>query len=641
MSAAGSLDTAAAQAAEQAADGPAAGARWAPAIRWAAAAATALATMAVLFRAHGVHRAVARFAETKSFADFPAAGLGLVAPAGWCAGLAAFVVLGWPAAPGRGRGRRIALRAAAFATLAVAVAISAVLPAGFMALAFLVTLAVAGRAVFERFRPDRFGRVVDSDSLAIAVFALMLAGAAMPWGHAIVRGTDGSMIAGGGVPWPVAGAAPRWTSLCAAMATPLDPDGNGYVEIARGRGVYDTAFREPGFIWLFRGIRLLAGGALDAPMLRLFGFLAGLAAAAAVFFSARWLAGCRGPGLAAGAIAGTLYLQSRFMTITATRGLREDCIVVGLLAFTAACVAMVRARARWGWYGPLGLLACGLCLVRLSSFGFVFQCVAVMLAIGWRALPGPVGARTLRTAAAATLFATCAVLPAVPFFMASQREYKNPYLAIDMHTRFYANVELAGKHSDMPTKAQAEADGYAGPPISMGTYLFKYHSLGQIAANIIEGARRLLSGDFFQQAFVFGPGVPWPGWFWLCVAALPAVAWPPRRTFFIGAILWFHAPALFLMSFPWFDPRLASTFFATYYLVLGIGAAGAYLLLRRVLAGLDTAPATPAYKSAPRRPLNPADGAASAPAGSVPKPEPVASVGAAAAPRKSKKKNRR
>ena len=102
----------------------------------------------------------------------------------------------------------------------------------------------------------------------------------------------------------------------------------------------------------------------------------------------------------------------------------------------------------------------------------------------------------------------------------------------------------------------------------MGQYLFKYHSVPEVITGSTQGMWRLYAGSLAKHAMAFGD---WTRLlFALHLAGLAVMLLPGRNVIALLNFM-FHAPMFFLMSFEWFDPRLAALAFAMFY--VGTGAA--------------------------------------------------------------------
>jgi hypothetical protein len=268
----------------------------------------------------------------------------------------------------------------------------------------------------------------------------------------------------------------------------------------------------------------------------------------------------------AGLTAALFYAYSPAMIITSVRGLREELIILFFVAYAAAYI--------WNWgrlpsvrnYIWLGLIASLSIQVRLSSNAFIVVSLLILFAysawkhrvkvVRWWLLIVPI------------LFS---MLPIVPYLVYCKVTFGVPFYSVMMTgVRFYANVELAGVNPDFPTREQFNADGFAGGPISMGTYLFKYHTAQEIFRRFLLGGYRTYFGDFSRvwltgrqdRNFVPSDILQWLG--------LLAMLIPGPRLVFSMLLFLFHAPGFFLFSFDYFDWRLVTVAFAGF--AIGIGA---------------------------------------------------------------------
>lgn len=520
-------------------------------VNWNAAAAAAvpwavvLSALTALAHQFDLQTVCARFAEAPSRATLPPSGLWMIATAAGGAGLVAAIPRTLP--------RRLAAGGAALA----AVLILGLLPPPLLAVGFLAPLVAFAMAARSRIQ----GEPVHMDLVAGGLLVLILSYAAST----------------------------RYEALLAALPRPLDPDADGYLKIAEQHRGWSTQFREPLYIWILQ-IGHLLGGAYGGAFLRLVGVGTSLLSIGVVFALCwRWI------GKAAAVVAAGLYASRPVMVGTAAQGLREDVVIATTFLFLLACLNVWGKAPSWRGYAALGLAGAAAVLLRLSSLNFVTVLTVVTVGVAlWKRRPP-----LKRSAPALVPFVLLAVL-VMPYLAHCGKLYGDPFFAVNFAFRYYANVELAGKHPDMPTPEQVAADGYAGPPITAGEYLFKYHTVPQLASGIFQGMKRLGFGDLVEMAFRSrGQARVHPVIYVFHLAGLAALLLPGRR-FILAGLVWFHAPLFFLASFRWFDPRLLTVAFVGYYVGVGAAATTAIALVRRLLAAREAEEPAPA-RSARRK----------------------------------------
>lgn len=377
----------------------------------------------------------------------------------------------------------------------------------------------------------------------------------------------------------------RSVLLVATLPTPLDPDAIMFLKLAETKSGFNTASREPLFLWMLQLMRLVSGS-YSPTNLRIFSLLVSLATLGCLFaFTRRYI------GLLGALTASMLYACNVPLAYTAIRGLREEIIIALFLFYAAAYISAWGKRPTLRSYSWMGVAATLMLFIRLNSGPFVILTVGVLFAFS--AVKHRLAARQWWIALVPIALAYA---PISPYLYYSWKNLGDPFYAVSMHTRFYANVELAGKHPDFPTKKEVEQNGYAGPKITMGEYLFKYHRPSEIVSRCFLGAGRLYFGNFVpliemdfrgvQQLSSRGVNSGKSFLYLVHLLGLVGMLFPGRRLFFALVFL-FHAPAFFLASFEWFDWRLLTVAFASFYIGIGAAAQSGCLLAYR---GLIAAP---------------------------------------------------
>ncbi len=379
----------------------------------------------------------------------------------------------------------------------------------------------------------------------------------------------------------------RFQALQGMTLRDLDPDAITFMSIAERANIYNTAMREPLFVWMIKGMRLL-GGEYSPLSLRLFGVVLSLGAVAGVFVFTR-----AHIGLVAAVIASLFYAVAPAFVFSATRGLREDTIIILFLWYAHLLLRMWGRPPEWRSYAALGVVLFLNIALRMSTNGF--GVLTVLGLFGWSAWKHRVPPRKWWIA---VLPPAISFVLLSPYLLYSKHKYGDAFYCVSIHTRFYANLEFAGKPG-FPTKKQAELDMYSGPPISMGEYLFRHHTPEEVLQGFLFGTWRLyFSGDW--EDFPTAAAPTWkrtpreweyhfsdfnlerqplvrksasnPVLFpWLQLLGIAAMVLPGRRLF-LALVFLFHGPGLFLASLIEFDWRLLTVAMASFY--IGIGAAG-------------------------------------------------------------------
>lgn len=343
-------------------------------------------------------------------------------------------------------------------------------------------------------------------------------------------------------------------TLCAAVRAHLlftrpdlgaDPDLGSYLQIAANQRGWSTLFREPLYIWVLQIVKL-SGGQYNPLMAQLTAILMSLGATAALYLLCllRFSTGVA-------IIAAALYATVPYVAQLSVRGLREDAIVLTTLLFVYIAWNHLSATVTWKSLTLLGTCGAACALLRFSSFSFALLLILLVAVIHFYHHD-----RTLKRLFCWVYPVAIVVGLTLPYIMHCRQTYGQPFFLANWAARFYANEEFGGKHPDFPTLAELEKDAYTGPVITPREYVFKYHTLSQVAERISFGFIKVFFGLFprVQQYFASH----------LIVATIfyalhvLGLIWllHLRRVFFLLAMLVFHAPLFFLAASPTFDPRL-------------------------------------------------------------------------------------
>lgn len=378
-------------------------------------------------------------------------------------------------------------------------------------------------------------------------------------------------------------ASQRQEMLFKLINTQPDPDFFGYLQFAQQNSGYNTKYREPFYVWFIQLLGLF-GGTIDQTLLRLASALSALGAVAATYGFAR-----KHLNLATAVIAASLYAGASFMIYTSARGLREDLIILTIILFLWINWNLLRQRLTWGSLTLLGFVGAAASLMRLSSLSYVVMLMAGSAA--WLAYKNRAAwAQQLKWLIPIVI----TIALTTPYFVQCKREYGDPFFAVKYHVRFYANEEFAGKRPDFPTREEIAKDAYAGPAISAGTYIFKYHSLSEIFNRTWDGFVKIFFGKNFKIGFLPISEAAL-GYALVMILHLVGIAllFLPRHWYLLIAILLCHAPLFFLAASPTFDPRLLTTAMVFTYITVGMGLGLGGQMLLNFLRNKE--PNTPQY----------------------------------------------
>lgn len=382
----------------------------------------------------------------------------------------------------------------------------------------------------------------------------------------------------------------RLRAFAILYKTVPDPDIDCYVGIAKVSGFYDTQSREPLYIWMTKFVGVFC---TDVPFgLRVLSLVGGFLAVALVFYVAkRWF------GLLAATVAGLSYAASPAMVFTATRGLREDWVILFLLWFALEYIATWGRPLTWRNGLRIGIPIGLSFLLRMSTFGVILP--LFLPYILWSIWKNRTESSWKQWVPGIVVAFSVSIVPTLPYLYYCQKQYNDPfYINNFLGARFYANIEFAGILPGFPTREEIAKDAYAGSKITFREYLFKYHTIPQIFDATKDGITRLCVGDmpvFHYPLWKYTPldariripntihamkvkmGSPYlevPDLRMLTLFTLAgylALLFSLQGRLFTWVILVFHLQVLFLISLNEFDWRLITPFYT--YMSIGWGAA--------------------------------------------------------------------
>lgn len=346
------------------------------------------------------------------------------------------------------------------------------------------------------------------------------------------------------------------SSWLSAAGEPLAPDAIAFREIASRpwSHPYDTSFREPLHVWVLRLTFALLGSS-DAVVRGLSVFLYALALAA-YYVTSRSLF-----GRAFAAVAFFLFSISSFNARMAVLGLRNEELVIFL-----SLLVLAGRRAVAGEGSARAALAAGLAAGAAAlTYASLFLTAELWLLL------------TLAGARARARLYPLALLPPLLLFLPhlanNRREYGDPFHTINLHARFYRNIELAGRPG-FPTREEVAKDSYAGPPTTPLRYMFQDHAPGEAAAIFARGAARLAA--FRSPAFDgYRPHeLGFAVWF-LAVAGALATVLVARDRLFVPLLIVLGTGPIVFVTGAWIaiEPRLTNQLLFAWLWLLG-GLAG-------------------------------------------------------------------
>jgi|GEM_PF-2424558 len=269
----------------------------------------------------------------------------------------------------------------------------------------------------------------------------------------------------------------RWEELVRVSGTLLDPDAHDYREFAgktnffSATGFYSARFgiREPFFI---SAVKLFF--MLTCPSDTHLRIVSSIFSVVVVYLTYR--IGREWFNEATALIAAFIMVVHPYVIALSARGLREELFTTLLLLFIyyghIKTSLSTRTRAV-----TCGVLAGCLLLTRVECLPLLIltlACYLFLLKRRWNA-------------GMATATLAIAVVLVLPHLYNTYTRYGDPFYAINHHTRFYANIEFAGKPGFPTTEQIAKEGWYAGPKITPFEYYFKHHTLWQVVTRSTMG----------------------------------------------------------------------------------------------------------------------------------------------------------
>ncbi len=364
-----------------------------------------------------------------------------------------------------------------------------VLPAAFLPLVLFFGLRIFGPERFRRFAPAAtlvvslvLGAAAAFSVTAVSLFAWVffvsasVLSGAIWWHGRRSRNTSGratGVLACAGILSVAAWL--RWSWVCLLQYQSIPSDAIHYLDLAkRMTWPYETQPREPLFMWVvWLQATLTAWGPLS---MRVTTFLLSLAEGAALFALSR-----RFMPLFPAAVVMLLFALNPLLGNSAALGLREELFPLAIMVFLLGLDGLRT--------NPASRLSCGMAtagavaavLTRINALAIVVPLFAIQ---AWRV--------RLAWKPAVMAAATFAVL-VLPHFVTNAVRTGDPVVSSTIVAHFYRNIEFADKPG-FPTRAELETNSFAGAPVSMGTYLFGLHTVGEVAAATASGIWRMTFG---------------------------------------------------------------------------------------------------------------------------------------------------
>ncbi|MFM8552521.1 MAG: hypothetical protein ACKOCD_09510 [Nitrospiraceae bacterium] len=255
----------------------------------------------------------------------------------------------------------------------------------------------------------------------------------------------------------------------------LETDVVAYREMARTlTDPYDTAFREPLWIWITKGWLTVAGW--EAPQIRALSLIFSLVVIGLAYKVFR---DYTGRPMIGGLVAVLLFMNPYLIRLS-VRGFREEAYTAALLVVVYfALVPTPKLSLRLQAVG-LALAGAVAQLIRFNSYAFL---VPLLLVWAWR--------KTQRRWGYVAVPALFILAVSLPHVIHNYKAYGDPLYSVNFHFTWFRNYEFVVKKGlfceGCPTRDQYYDTPYAGPPISGFQYIFGLHSIPEIVGIMMQG----------------------------------------------------------------------------------------------------------------------------------------------------------
>lgn len=247
----------------------------------------------------------------------------------------------------------------------------------------------------------------------------------------------------------------------------LDPDAAFYLRLAEtSTGIWKTGTREPLFIWILRMVLpFFQNGNLA---IRCVSFLLSLILLGAVFIIAK-----KYFNPFVGFFSAFYLVHNLQINTLSAMGLRFEMIILTILLMFYL-LFLHRPQKK-----KISSLVTGLCggLILLAYLPNILLVLFTIIVKGirerWKILH----------------FVTALILTFLicsPYLLYSAKNYGDPLIAVNVHAKWYRNMEFAGKPG-FPARADVERNAYCGDSLTSLEYMFKLHSLKEVVERSARG----------------------------------------------------------------------------------------------------------------------------------------------------------
>ncbi|MDO8547433.1 MAG: glycosyltransferase family 39 protein [Nitrospirales bacterium] len=281
---------------------------------------------------------------------------------------------------------------------------------------------------------------------------------------------------------------------------PLLPDAVLYRELALAmNSPYDTGMREPLWIWMIRGWFWLVGESEQALRVLTLVLSLGVLVAACKLF--RDYTGRPFVGL----LVALLLSLNPYLVRLSAGGLREEAYMLLILCFVYLVFVRTRERSLVAQAIGIALSGAALLLLRLNSYVFV---VPLLLFWGWKRSTE----HGRRSWIALALIGSFLAVAVAPHLVHNERLFGDPLFSLNnlaTGTRNQEFIIVKGTGCPgCPTAEQVRQNLFHGPPVTTFEYLFRMHSLRELAGGLAEGYWNMYLWPSDLYRVLVGPQLP-------------------------------------------------------------------------------------------------------------------------------------
>ncbi|MBN1902400.1 hypothetical protein JW926_13830 [Candidatus Sumerlaeota bacterium] len=300
----------------------------------------------------------------------------------------------------------------------------------------------------------------------------------------------------------------RWNAMGRILFKDVVPDVKGFQSLARNlKTLYGAGMREPLYVWMLRMVLWFLP--LYDINVRMVSFAGSITMIPLIFYTGKKM-----EGPLTGILAAIFPAFSETLIVNSAEGLREEWICV-LLILTALALIVPKKPIRL-YHGVLSGIVLSLsCLMRLTLlYPLILISLIVVVINRWRAAP-------------VLLMYLFFLSPLLPHLRHNYKQegLKDPFYSINIHARYYRNLEFAGRPGFI-THEQFRRQAYSGSPVTAFQYIFRMHDFKTVVAWSWEGFKRIFFtfymegrlAPFWMFRYLFWIGVvllllkPWGRW---------------------------------------------------------------------------------------------------------------------------------